>query len=73
MKAEGPPYWAAIWFVLIAGSIATTIHLVLLLKPLPAPLPNPLSPGCNSSSLVLALGATGHQYANMSIHANRQL
>jgi hypothetical protein len=73
MKTEGPPYWVAIWFVLIAGSIATTIHLVLLLKPVLAPSPNPLSPRCNSSLLVLALGATGHQYANMSIHANRQL
>lgn len=73
MKAEGPPYWAAIWFVLITGSIATTIHLVLFLKPLPAPSPNPSIPECNPLSLVLALGATGHQYANMSIHANRQL
>ena len=73
MKAEGPPYWVAIWFVLIAGSIAVAIDLVLFLKPLLAPSPNPSIPRCNSSSLVLALGATGHQYANMSIHANRQL
>jgi hypothetical protein len=73
MKAEGPPYWVAIWFVLIAGSIAVTIDLVLFLKPILAPSPNPLIPRCNSSSPVLAVGATGHQYANTSIHANRQL
>ena len=27
MTQSGPPYWAAIWFAIIAGTIATAVHL----------------------------------------------
>ena len=27
MTQSGPPYWAAIWFVIITGTIATAVHL----------------------------------------------
>jgi hypothetical protein len=27
MTRSGPPYWAAIWFVIITGTIATAVHL----------------------------------------------
>jgi hypothetical protein len=73
MKAQGPPYLAAIWFVVIAGSIGVTIHLVLLLRPFLAPSPNPSVPKRNFSSPVLALSAIGHQCSNTLRYANRQL
>ena len=31
--STGPPYWVAIWFVIITGSIATVLHLVQLSPP----------------------------------------
>jgi hypothetical protein len=34
-----PPYWAAIWFVIITGIIATAVHLAY--GPFPRGLPEP--------------------------------
>lgn len=73
MKTERPPYCVAIWFVLIAGSIAVTIDLVLLLRPVLAPSPTPSILRRNPSPLVLVPGATDHQCGNMLKHANQQL
>ena len=30
MKRSGPPYDAAIWFVIITGTIGTIVHLTML-------------------------------------------